>query len=299
MWSVESRIHPLRHFPDDGVRCYVKRDDELGCGINGTKLRKYNALVPYWQKLGIKHLIIIAGVQSNNLLAALQVARELGFSVSVFLLKPWEEKRQGNFKLSSLFLTLDEINWVERKDWPQVNHLAYEYQKSLPIPAFVLEEGGSVKPALTGAISLAQDIIKNEQQMNIKFDSIFIDAGTGFSATGLLHGLKLYHHQARVYVLLLADTEELFLKKMQHWLGYIPDNGSCIHPTTAKAFGAVNQTIKNEIKRMAFEEGILVDPIYSGKLFYEARKWIINNSLKGNALIIHSGGTLTLPNFNI
>ncbi|MBN9229333.1 MAG: 1-aminocyclopropane-1-carboxylate deaminase [Legionella sp. 40-6] len=299
MWDVVSRIHALRHFPNEDVRCYVKRDDELGCGINGTKLRKYSALIPYWQKHRIEHLIIIAGAQSNNMLAALQIARQLGLVVHAFILKPWEEKVQGNFKLSSLFLAPDEIYWVERQDWPKVNQLAYAYQKKLSAPAFVLEEGGSVLPALSGAMTLAQDIINNEKQIGVQFDFIFIDAGTGFSAAGLLHGLKINHHPAQVYVLLLADKEPLFIKKMQQWLGYIPENGHCLYPTTAKAFGATNQTIKQEIRRMAYEEGILVEPIYSAKLFYEARQFIIRHQLKGNILIIHSGGVLTLPHFDI
>ena len=51
----------------------------------------------------------------------------------------------------------------------------------------------------------------------------------------------------------------------------------------------MNQTIKNEIKRLAQEEGILADPIYSAKLFHESRRYIETEQLKGNILIIHSG----------
>ncbi|MDP2365227.1 MAG: 1-aminocyclopropane-1-carboxylate deaminase, partial [Ignavibacteria bacterium] len=103
MWNLSSRIHKLNHFPDDGVSCYVKRDDELGCGINGSKIRKYASLIPFLIQKKIRHLIIIAGPQSNNLLAALQVARELQLQVTAFLIKPRNLEVQGNFKLSLLF----------------------------------------------------------------------------------------------------------------------------------------------------------------------------------------------------
>ncbi len=297
MWSLSSRTHRLNHFPKQDVTCYAKRDDELGCGISGSKLRKYAALMPYLIKQGIKHLLIIAGPQSNNLLAALQLAREFNLKVTAFLIKPWKLERTGNFKLSSLFLDEQEIIWVTREDWMQVNELAQNYLSTLDEPGFVLLEGASVPQAMDGAMSLAQDIRENEVHLNSHFQHIFIDAGTGFSAAALIKGLSLLEHQAQVHVLLLADDEEAFKSKLNSWLNFEPINYDCFYPTTAKAFGSVNQTIKNEIKRLAREEGILADPIYAAKLFYEARKFIERNALKGNVLIIHSGGTLTMPNF--
>jgi 1-aminocyclopropane-1-carboxylate deaminase/D-cysteine desulfhydrase len=296
-WNLASRVHQLHHFPTAGVACYVKREDELSCGISGSKLRKYSSLMPYLQDKGIRHLIIIAGPQSNNLLAALQMAREFQLKVTAFLLKPWTSEIIGNYKLSRLFLDEDEIRWVERKQWPQVELLAQDYASSFDEPGFVLAEGASVLQALLGAESLADDIMRNEHQLGFSFNHIFIDAGTGFSAAALIKGLNQYKHPATVHVLLLADDEPDFRHKLMQWLGASPNNYRCFFPQTAKAFGSVNQSVKNEIKRMAKEEGILVDPIYSAKLFQEARRHIGSASLKGKVLIIHSGGALTLAGF--
>jgi len=298
MWNLSSRVHHLNHFPAQEVNCYVKRDDELGCGISGSKLRKYASLFPFLIKQGIQHLIIIAGPQSNNLLAALQLAREFKLNVTVFLIQPWKLELQGNYKLSRLFLDEREIVWVNRDQWPQVNELAYNYLHALKEPGFVLEEGASVLEAMSGALTLADDIILNEYALDLKFQHIFMDAGAGFSATALINGLNRLNHLAQVHVLLLADNESIFRNKLEQWIGFIPQNFLCFYPTTAKAFGSVNQTIKNEVKRMAREEGILADPIYAAKLFYESRKCIESQKLKGNVLIIHSGGTLTMPGFN-
>ncbi|MFJ1267826.1 1-aminocyclopropane-1-carboxylate deaminase/D-cysteine desulfhydrase [Legionella lytica] len=297
MWILSSRTHRLNHFPQQDVTCYAKRDDELGCGISGSKLRKYASLMPYLIEQGIKHLLIIAGPQSNNLLAALQLAREFNLKVTAFLIKPWKLECKGNFKLSSLFLEDHEIIWVSREEWPQVNDQAQNYLKTLNEPGFVLQEGASVPQALSGAMSLAKDICNNEALLNCHFQHIFVDAGTGFSAAALIKGLNLLEHQAQVHVLLLADDEETFKSKLKSWLNFEPINYDCFYPTTARAFGSVNQTIKNEIKRLAREEGILAEPIYAAKLFYETRQFIESKALKGNVLIIHSGGTLSIPNF--
>lgn len=298
MWNLSSRVHRLKHFPDEGSTCYVKRDDELGCGISGSKLRKYASLLPFLIAKEIRHLIIIAGPQSNNLLAALQLAREFQLKVTAFLIQPWKLELQGNYKLSRLFLEEQEIVWVARNDWSHVNELAFKYLHGLRESGFVLYEGASVPEAMQGALTLADDIICNENVLGLIFQHIFIDAGTGFSAAALIKRLMELNHPALIHVLLLADNEEQFLNKLNQWIGLIPNNFCCFYPTIAKAFGSVNQTIKKEVKRLAKEEGILADPIYAAKLFFESRKRIQMEQLKGNVLIIHSGGTLTVSAFN-
>ena len=298
-WNLTSRVHRLNQFPNEGVDCYVKRDDELGSGISGSKLRKYASLMPILLNKGIRNLIIIAGPQSNNLLAALQMAREFNLSVTAFLIKPWTSVIQGNFKLSRLFLDEKDIIWVNRDQWAQVEYMAEEYLMRIQESGFVLKEGGCVTEALAGAMTLAEDVQRNEQSLGFTFQHIFVDAGTGFLAAALIKGLAQYHHQAKIHVLLLADNEEVFRSKLHYWTDSSPDNYDCFSPSTAKSFGSLNQTIKKEIWRLAREEGILADPIYSAKLFHEAREYIVNRSLKGRVLIIHSGGILSLPGFEI
>ena len=299
-WGLHSRVHRLNNFPHEFGDCYVKRDDELACGISGTKLRKYASLVPALLAKGIERLVIIAGTNSNNLLSALQIARENQWQVTTFLLKPWSYESNGNFKLSQMFLKEQDIKWVEREDWHRVEELAQQYITEQNEQCFLLTEGASVKEAMPGAESLAYDIICNEKTVGLQFDHIFIDSGTGFSAIALIKAMYALKHPAMIHVLLLADDEKLFKQKMQKLLSGcdFSHNSStkyhCFYPSNAKSFGAVNATVKKEIKRMAYDEGILVDPIYSAKLFYEARRKIVADNLPGNKLIIHSGGVLSL-----
>ncbi len=300
MWSLTSRVHKLNHFSEEKLSCYVKRDDELSCGISGTKLRKYASIIPFLINEKINHLIIIAVPQSNNLLAALQIARELQLKITVFLLKPKHDLVQGNFKLSLMFLNPEEIIWVNRSEWGQVEHLAEHYLKlkQKEYTSFILTEGASVPQAMKGAMSLAYDIQKNEHELGFNFDHVFIDAGTGFSAAALIKGFFEMVHPALIHVLLLADEEVVFKKKLEQWLGFLPENFVCFYPKTARAFGSLNETIKKEIKRLAQEEGILTEPIYSAKLFHTTREYIKADWIEGKGLIIHSGGLLTMTGFN-
>ena len=295
-WTLCSRVHPLNHFPK---QCFVKREDELSCGVSGSKLRKYASLLPILLDRKVKRLLVIAGAQSNNLLAAVQLAREYRLNITALLLKPWCINYTGNYALSRLFLDETDIVWIERKDWPDIRGIAEKIARENSEPCFILDEGASVAEALEGAMTLADDILRNEQHMGIQFQHIFIDAGTGFSAMAMAHRLQQLGHDAMVHVLLLADKESKFYERVLSLLPTIPKNIKSFSPSTAKAFGAVNQSIKSEIKRVAREEGILLDPIYSAKLFYTVRRKIAEEALKGNKLLIHSGGILSLTGFDL
>lgn len=288
---LHSRVHALNGFSE---HCFVKRDDELSCGISGTKLRKYASLVPFWRKNNIRHLVIIAGAHSNNLLAALQLARENKLAVTALILKPKGSLIKGNFCLSQWFLSENDIQWIDRSQWSRVHSIARAIAADNQEKSFVLEEGASVKEAMPGAMSLADDIARNEKELGHHFEHIFIDAGTGFAAAALAHRLLKLNHLSTVHVLLLADSEGVYFNKIRQWLSYVPHNLQSFIPTTAKSFGSINQSIKGEIKRVAKEEGILLDAVYSAKLFYQSRLKIQSEALHGYKLIIHSGGVLSL-----
>lgn len=294
LWSLTSRIHPLHHWPAD---CYVKRDDELSCGISGSKLRKYASLIPYFKEQGIQRLIVIAGAQSNNLLAVAQLAREMQLELTAILLRPRDENLKGNFLLSRQFLDDKDIVWLERSQWKEALSIAHHLAAQSNDRCFVLPEGASVLEAIPGAMTLADDIIINEQQHGLSFQHIFVDSGSGLTAQALCQRLSQRQHAATVHVLLLADDESWFREKMRQWFGTVPENFQCFYPGTAKSFGAVNQTIRQFMKQTAREEGLLLDPVYSAKLFYSARHRIESLTLSGDKLLIHSGGLLSLTGF--
>ncbi len=297
---LHSRIHRLNDFSsDENITCYIKRDDELSSGISGTKCRKYSSLLPFLQQNNFKHIYVIGSTHSNNVLAAMQLLREYGFNITALLLKPHHPPLQGNFKLTNLFLDEQDIIWLDRTNWPEVESLANKLAHENIDKSFVLTEGASVKEAIQGAKTLSADIIKNELDHKLKFDHIFLDAGTGFSALSCIKYLEEIKHQAQCHVLLLADDKATFKQKNKQWANASLQNTTCFIPSNAKSFGSINKTLKTFIQQFAYKNGVLLDPIYSAKLFFETQKYIEDNNLNGNILVVHSGGVLTLPNFQI
>jgi 1-aminocyclopropane-1-carboxylate deaminase len=302
-YNTRSRIHPLRTL----TNAFVKRDDELSSGISGSKIRKYASLIPYIRSEKFSHIIVIGGAYSNNVLGISQLLIENGLKATYFLLKPEHLDVKGNLFFSSLLIDPEQIVWVTRSEWPNVLALANNYCTALVgEKGLVLPEGVCIEQALPGAMTLSTDVIRNEQENGLNFEHIFVDSGTGLQAIALILGHLLAEKKSLIHVLLLADSPEIFHEKLKQFHRHLelflgrsmelPVNFVLHKPTTAASFGAVNRTIFGFVEEIARKEGFFVDPIYSGKLFYEAKKIIADQNLK-NALIIHSGGALTLSGF--
>lgn len=271
-YPSHSRIHPLNSF---GPNVYVKRDDELSFGITGSKYRKYLSLIPWLLKKEAKEVVLIGSAYSNHVMGFSQLLIENGIKPIPFLLKGSNKKPTGNLLLTSMLC--DEIHWIDRSEWSLVEEMADTFARARE-RCIVIPEGAAIPEALAGAKTLAEDIERNEKENGLRFDHILVDAGTGMTALGLA-GM-----QAKIHVLLLAKSAL-----------ELPAHFTCHHPENARSYGSVNRQVFNTIREIAKHEGILTDPIYSAKLFDEARR--IFKDLEGNKLIVHSGGGLALMKY--
>lgn len=291
-YPVASRIHALNTFP----RCFVKRDDELGFSISGSKFRKYRTLIPYLR--GSEEVAVIGGAFSNHVLAITQLLIENGIKFRLFLKGQHPEKFCGNF----LFLQMlrPAIEWVAKIDWHKIDEIAASYGCTNILP-----EGAAIFPAFLGALTLPLDIVRNEQEAGLTFNHLFFEVGTGYSAAALLLGFAYLGKDVHCHLLLMAGTEEEFRARLKAlhaefelWLGDrcpFPARFTCETSSIAPSFGSTNRALFDFIRKTAREEGLFLDPIYSGKLFYHAKQKI--GVLLGNILLIHSGGALTLAGF--
>lgn len=306
-YPSHSRIHPLKSFALPSVNCFVKREDELGFGISGSKIRKYRSLIPWLMQKGIEEVVLIGSAASNNVLGLNQLLIENKLKPTLFLRGDPSYSLKGNCLLSTLFAPAASIHWFSKNDWHAVESKADEYALKQPHPTFVLPEGAAVAASLPGALSLALDIAENEKKNGIAFDHIFIEAGTGFMACALLLGLSWLKRPSLVHVLLLAEDELAFHKRLKHchemFLDLmedpapIPQHFALHLPQFTGSFGKTSPMIFQFIKQLAQEEGFMTDPVYSGKLFFEAKRLLSTGEIKGNILIIHSGGALSLMGF--
>jgi len=265
IYNLESRVHPLKMF---GPGFYLKRDDELSSAVSGSKLRKYASLIPYLLKNGAKDIAIIGSTQSNNVVGLSSALIEHGMCPHLFLLEHHTRELQGNFALTSLFGC--QITWVSRKDWKDVYQIAGEdYQ-------WVIPEGADHPAAVDGSGTLVDDIIRNENDLGITFDRIFLDSGSGSTARSTLKRLSELGVEKEVHVVEMSRETK-------------PINCHVHRSAIAASFGSINRAVIQWVERVARQEGVLVDPIYSAKLFATVDHLHREHPFTGNTLLVHSG----------
>ncbi|MEM7367530.1 MAG: pyridoxal-phosphate dependent enzyme [Bacteroidota bacterium] len=303
----KTRIHQASSLEQKDATVYVKREDESGFGISGCKKRKYASLLPWLSQREVQLVALIGGARSNHVISLLQLLREYRIDVQLFLKKNHAKLYQGNQLLLHLLADQQEIVWLDSSSWSEVETIAQESLEKSGTTHFMVPEGGTCAPALPGACSLMLDIIRNEAESGIQFDHIFLDSGTALmaGATCLVH--HWLAHPAQLHVVLVAGSEAYFAQQLmdvcqwsEGWNGSelpAPTLPQLYRPVTAKSFGSVNASVVKEVKRLAREEGLLTDPIYTAKLFGTARHIIQADRLRGNVLIVHSGGGTGLMGF--
>lgn len=307
-YPVHSRVHPLNAFCSSAnASCFVKRDDELGFGVSGNKLRKFRTLIPALIRQNCREAIVLGGPFSNNVLSLTQLLLENTISPTLFLRGSQPPQTKGNFLLLQMLLPSSSIHWIPRKLWPEIDAYMTDYTANRSHYC-VIPEGSAIFSAFPGALTLPLDIMQNEEEMKTSFDHIFMDVGTGFSAAALLLGFAFLRKKTICHLLLLADEEQDFLLKLQQlhtqfeaWIGEkcpFPMHFKCVRSPFAASFGATNKALFKFLVQMARDQGFFLDPIYSGKLFYHAKEVLENNrKMCGNILMMHSGGALTLTGF--
>lgn len=306
-YPMHSRIHPLRSFHFPSIKCYVKRDDELGFGISGSKIRKYRTLIPFLVLKSIQEVAVIGSAYSNHVFSFIQLLIENGLKPTLFLRGDPHSPLQGNALLTTLFIPSECIHWLSKENWKNVESLANEYAKQKSHATFVLPEGGFCPQALPGALTLVLDIMKNEVENGIIFDHIFIDAGTGFTASSLILALSWLKHRACIHVILLADDQETFLTRLKNCQKMFhqfiqssppfPQNFILHVPKITPPFGKTSIFLFEKISEIAQREGFLTDPIYTSKLFIESEHLLNQGDMKGQVCILHTGGAFTLMGF--
>ena len=165
-------------------------------------------------------------------------------------------------------------------------------------------EGAFCKAALPGAMTLGVEILLHESELNVSFDTIFIDSGSGMTASGLLHFFRAAGIEKQVQIYLAAGNEEQF-EATHHLTGKWLEEGfgrfnsgsespNFLNRDSGKFTGKLSKEKLKFIQTFAREQGILLDPFYNAGLFQSAIEKITQKREAEKVLIIHSGGVSSL-----
>jgi D-cysteine desulfhydrase len=298
-------VHPARKLSQKlGVELLVKRDDLTGSSLSGNKIRKLEFLFAEAAAQGADTVITCGGEQSNHCRATAIAAAELGMR-SYLLLRTENPKEppapEANILLDRLVGA--EIRWVTREEYKRRVQLFTEVQGQLLAQrrkAYVIPEGGSNAVGAWGYIGCVEELAK---ELGDEPLTLVYAAGSGGTGAGLILGIKLLGLPWRAVGINVCDDKAYFVEAigdiveaaMKKWLLPVTFERSEIEIVDgyvgvgyAKSRPEELQTIRD----VARAEGLILDPVYTGKAFHGMAKELERdkNAFGPRICFIHTGG---------
>ncbi|CAM3460848.1 D-cysteine desulfhydrase [Klebsiella sp. H-Nf2] len=302
---------PLEYLPrlSDhlGREIFIKRDDTTPLAMGGNKLRKLEFLAADALREGADTLITAGAIQSNHVRQTAAVAAKLGLHCVALLENPIGTRAEnylsnGNRLLLDLFNTQVEMCDALSNPAAQLDELATRIEAQGYRP-YVIPVGGS---NALGALGYVESALEIAQQCEgaVEISSVVVASGSAGTHAGLAVGLEQLMPQAeligvtvsrsvadqlpKVVALQQAVASSLELQAKADitlWDDYF-----------APGYGTPNEEGMAAVKLLAELEGILLDPVYTGKAMAGLIDGITQKRFKdeGPILFVHTGGAPAL-----
>lgn len=294
-----------------GPNIYIKRDDLLGLTAGGNKTRKLEFLVADALAQGADTVITCGAVQSNHCRLTLAAAVKEGLKCRLVL----EERVPGSYNPEASgnnflyrFLGVEKIEVVPGGSSmvEAMNKVAADLAKE-GRKGYIIPGGGSNPIGATGYVSCAQEIQGQLFEKGIQLDRLVVPSGSAGTHAGLVTGFYGCNMNIPIVgVNVSRDREEQealvygLVEKTAEHVGVtssIPREAvNCFGDYWRPKYSVPNKKMVEAVNMMAKTEGILLDPVYTGK----AMAGLVDLSRKGyfkkgeNIMFVHTGGSPAL-----
>lgn len=271
------------------VELWIKRDDLLHRVISGNKWRKLKYSLDHALSSGADTLISMGGTYSNHLHALSYVGKTLGLK-TIGLIRG-EQPETLTPTLCDMRNWGMELKFISRSDYRRLR----QYKGCHDLPdlepqEYWLPEGGAQTLALKGVAELVGEI-------DVAYNILCAPCGTGATLAGIIDAVPEH-----VYVIgfaalknagfLLNDVESLLPRPCTNW--------QINHNYHFGGFAKTSTELLAFIADFEFKTGILLEPVYTGKMMYALYDLITKHSFKPGQRIIavHTGGLQGKRGFN-
>jgi len=274
--QLPSPIHQVSY---NGNSFFIKRDDLIDPFISGNKWRKLKYILLDAQKQGKKHLITFGGAYSNHLLATAAAAAQNNLKATAFV----RGEKVNNEILTLCKLFGMELRFVDRETYKN-KHSLFQQHFGTNTDAYFIDEGGASEEATIGCTEIVNELTE-------PFDYIFCAAGTGTTAAGLLNGINKNHLKTELHVIPVLKGGSFIKDEIARYVNDL----SKLHLHTDYHFGGYAKTTPQLIaliKDFCAKTGMLIDPVYTGKMCYAIIDLLEKSEIAKDAriLAIHTGG---------
>jgi|TARA_B110000240_G_C13441282_1_gene428226 D-cysteine desulfhydrase len=291
-----------------GTRIWIKRDDLTDTVASGNKIRKLEYSIGQALAEEADVLVTWGGVQSNHCRATAALAARLGLKSHLVLRGSEPNERDGNLLIGSLVGA--EITFAPPERYQAMDDTYMDLQAeyaSQGLKTYRIPVGASDEVGLWGYINCANELKRDFESAGISPDAIVSATGSGGTLAGLIIGNALHELNTRVVAFNVCDDEAYFKHKISKdfvlWrerygseldIDQLPIN--VIDGYVGPGYGRATPEVFETIREVARLEGIVLDPVYTGKAFNALLQEIRSGKFEGlsDIVFIHTGGMLGL-----
>ena len=294
-----------------GTRILFKRDDLTGLALGGNKIRNMEYIFGDLLDQGCDSVITTAGVQSNMCRSAAAAACRLGLKSVLLLRGSGNEERQGNLLLDELLGA--DIRFIHTQD-PYDSRVPIWLEEvkqellSIGHRPYILHLTAITSTIATIAyVDASEELVVQFDKLDLEPDYLFLTVGSGITMSGLVLGLKHLGRPIRVVGIsgsaqaeFLSERIVGYANQAAEMLGLstkVNTNDFTIHDQyIGPGYGLPYTPVITAIQKVAQLEGILLDPVYTGKCMSGLIDQIELGKLsrKHCVVFLHSGGVPSL-----
>lgn len=313
-------LHKLEKISKEfGVNLYLKRDDFSGRNLfGGNKVRKLEYLMGDAMKQGCEYVFTYGATQSNHAMQTAAACRVCGLKPILYLvaLVPVkEEDIRANLLIDKIFgaeIHIVNLNPGETEEDAEERSflMAKEHMEELIAKGhkcYDIPMGGASYIGSTAFIEGYIEMIEQMNQVHASVDYIFHATGTGGTLAGLIAGNRLLNSPAKIISINVSYKEDSYLTKvtklaneaLKHIGAEVVVEKSDLHTDLnfyAPGYEKPNDAATKAIRYLAQTEGILIDPVYTGKAFSGLIEYLSSGKVdKGSTVVFwHTGGATAL-----
>lgn len=306
-------LEPLAslQFTPTGPRVWVKRDDCTGLAFGGNKTRKLEYLLADAEQQGATAIVTFGALQSNHARQTAAACARRGLACALILRDAVGRQvddyaRNANLLYDDLFGAA--VHRVPRDSTPEamLKIVLYELAEAGHRP-YVVPTGGSSEVGALGYARCALEIAAEFKARGLYPGTVIHATSTGGTQGGLVAGFRYAGLATRVLGINVYKTDsaaiaaevktlgQAVLDRLDPTLRLTDKDVEVLDGFLGEGYGKPTAAMVQALRRLASQEGLLFDPVYSGKALAGLLALLEADRLSDDVVFIHTGGAAALP----
>ena len=291
-----------------GAEIWIKRDDQLGLAGGGNKTRKLEYVMAGALDAGAKAVMTVGAVQSNHCRLTLAAARREGLACYLVI----EERVKGSYSEqasgNNMLFHLLGVQRIFASPYgadikAAIDNARETVRRETGVDPHFIPGGASNTLGASGYAAAVLELLGQCQKQHVSFDNLVVASGSGGTHGGLLAGKALFGFTGNILGVSTrhpAAPQKAHIESLaRNTLAFLESNAtipaewvSVADDWVGPGYSIPDERTIEAIRLFAEEEGILLDPVYTGKTAAGLIGMIRRGELpKGSKVLFwHTGG---------